>query len=728
MKASDSICLENADFRLIINPDCTAGSLIFKPTGEECLFTDKKYPLFSLTEKRPFNNEIKLAYPNKRMTFSADRVRMENDCLIVGFELVRFEAVIRVKITENYMSFRLERFLVRPEHFEGLCMDVPPVEEFRLLQLPVKKRSAFGEWLGVCHDERVAVGVLATSVYERIDNVKEDAYYLLCADAVRDIRLNGCEAALIVTAKERFLDRVERLERDYGMPNGVKSRRSDATERAAYWSANVNPQNVDTHIAYMKKCGFTNLLLYYPSVFAPSTLGERGYAGLGEYRIHPHFPNGFADLKHMLEHLKAEGITTGLHVLHSHIGLRSPYLTPEADHRIHLTRHFTLSEEITSDAVEIPVEENPRGAVMHEKCRVLRFGTELIRYEGYTTEPPYRFYGCERGYNDTVRHTHERGCIGGILDLSEFGAQSAYIDQNTSLQDEIAEKIAAAYAAGFEFMYFDGSEGTNPPYEFHVSGAQYRVYKRLDREPLFCTGAAKSHFGWHMLSGGNAFDVFPPEVFKEKLAEFPAEEAERMAMDFTVVNFGWWRYFAVTEPDMFEYGMKLAAAWNCPVTMMESVADFEKNPRTEDNFEVLRRWEDFRRKKLLTDERREALKDTQKEAILLVNENGEYEITEYHRIDGAAGGDARVTAYMFERSGENYVVCWHTTGEGTLRLPLSAKKFAYRDEFGEVPLTCEEEDGLSLLPLSGRRYFSSALSAEETEALFRSAVLTDKNG
>ena len=113
----------------------------------------------------------------------------------------------------------------------------------------------------------------------------------------------------------------------------------------------------------------------------------------------------------------------------------------------------------------------------------------------------------------------------GILDVSEFGATSVYINQKTSLQDEIAEKIAAIYDAGFQFFYFDGSEGVDPPFGINVALAQYRVFKRLKPQPLFAEGAAKTHFSWHMLSGGNAFDVFRPEVLKEETNKWPAEEA-----------------------------------------------------------------------------------------------------------------------------------------------------------------------------------------------------------
>lgn len=718
---SSEIIIENNRFKLTIDEKCRAVSLLYKPLNEECLFKDKKMPLFTLTEKRPFNNEIKLAYPNKRTTFNANRIRKEDNMLIIGFELILFEAVVKVKQTDDYISFKLEKFIVNEKNFEGLSMDVPPVEEFRLLQLPINKKSSFGEWLNVCFDEKSAINLLAVSPYERIDCVKEDKYYILTADASKDIKLTGCETALIVSSTDTLLNCIETVEKDYNLPNGVKSRRSSDINSSIYWSASVEPDNVDKHISYIKKFGFTKFLIYYPSLFA----GGPAYSGIGEYKINDNFPNGIDDVKKMIDKIKAEGITPGIHFLHTHIGFETSYLSPIADHRLNLTRYFTLAKILNKNDNIIYVEENPSNTVMHEKCRILKFGGELIKYTGYTEEPPYCFYGCERGYNGTYIKDFDIGTIGGILDVSEYLAQSVYINQNSSLQDEIADKIAAVYDAGFEFVYFDGSEGTNAPYEFHISNAQYKVYRKLGKEPLFCEGAAKTHFGWHMLSGGNAFDIFPNEVFKEKIAEFPSAEAEKMQNDFTRINFGWWNYNDKIQPDMYEYGNGIAAAWNCPVTVMENFEAFENNPRTEDICEILHRWEDVRKNNILTDEQRLMLKDTAKEHILLLNEDKKYEIAEYQKIKNAACGNQNVSAFIFNRKGKCYVVCWHNTGSGNLLLDCNVSDCRYENELGGPEISLETNNGKTVLPISGRKYFSSSLSKEQTVKLFENAIYTN---
>ena len=217
------------------------------------------------------------------------------------------------------------------------------------------------------------------------------------------------------------------------MPKGVRSRRSKEINSSIYWTRDISPQNVEQHISYMKKCGFTKAQIFFPAIFQ----SDVQYSGIGEYKINKNFPNGIEDLKEMLDRLKEEGIAPGLHILHTHIGFHTPYLTPSADSRINLTRFFTLAKPLLKTDDKIYVEENPCGAVMNEKCRVLNFGGELIHYDGYTTEWPYFFYGCKRGFNDTDVKECSKGTIGGILDISEYGAGSAYINQNTVLQDEI---------------------------------------------------------------------------------------------------------------------------------------------------------------------------------------------------------------------------------------------------------------------------------------------------
>ena len=95
------IILENKHFRLVLGGNCCPKSLMHKASGQECLISGEEMPLFSVTQPRPYNNEIKLAYPNQRTTFQANRVHQEGDRLIVGFEIIHYEAEIAVTVTDR---------------------------------------------------------------------------------------------------------------------------------------------------------------------------------------------------------------------------------------------------------------------------------------------------------------------------------------------------------------------------------------------------------------------------------------------------------------------------------------------------------------------------------------------------------------------------------------------------------------------------------------------------
>ena len=722
------VVIENEQFKLVIGSNAIAKSLVLKSNGEECLMPGKNMAVFSVTQERPYHNELKLGHPNRKTVFQADTVYRKGDQLIVGFELVPWEAVIRVKVTPSYVGFSLEGFLVAPDAYPAyLKITPPPATELCLLQLPVRNMKYFGEWLNVSWDDRVAVNVLGTDEYAYIDFEKCNGYHVLRANAVKDLRFEGTGAALIVSQPDKLLDNIAQIEDDFNLPKGVESRRRDIINASYYWTYNINPGNVDEHIKYAKMGGFRAMSIYYPAIE-----GFLSYDLIGDYEIDRKlYPGGKEDLIKMLDRIKAAGITPGLHFLHSHIGRNSRYVTPVPDHRLNILQTFNLSDDLGRTDTEVCVEQNPAGCTMAEGCRVLKVGTELISYENYTTVRPYKFTGCERGVNNTTINSLSRGATIGILDVSEFGATSVYVDQRTSLQDEIAEKIGNIYDAGFQFVYFDGSEGVNSPFGVNVPLAQFRVYKQLRPAPLFTEGAAKAHFSWHMLSGGNAFDLFSPEKLKEETRNWPAEEAPRMRQDFTRLNFGWMGYWLPgentvgTQPDQWEFVTSVAAAWDCPTSIWENLHAFVAHPRTTDNMEVMRRWEEVRAQRWLTDDQKTMLKNVHQEHHLLINEQDQFELVAYDEIP-VAGESGEVKAFIFQRQKDWYAVYWHISGNKQLEIPLTSSDITLYEKIGkEVPVSAGAGNRV-VVPLGDRRYIrANQLTREQLSDALKNARITE---
>ena len=715
------IAFETETFRLEVGTNAVARSLVVKATGEETIDSRDGLAMFSVTQDRPFNNEIKLMCPNKRTTYPANRVRRDGDRLVVGFETAPYEAVVRVNSGAGYVAFELEGFdCVRERTYGGLCMDIPPAARFRVLQLPVKHRENVGDWLNVVWDARAAVAVVGADPYAEVDHERRGGCEVLYADLARGMRLKGGRAAVVAGAgRDGFLAAMDGFERDFNLPRGVQSRRDPRLNASIYWTGDISPTNVDDHIAMAKRGGFRMMLVYFIAMTKAqhSNLSHSYYyRRLGDYDWNEAYPNGVDDLRGVLSKVKAAGITPGFHTLQTHIGCDSRYVTPVADPRLNLTRRFTVARPVAAegDPQEIEVLENPVDAPLYEKspgrtARVLKFGGELFSYVGYTTEPPYRFTVVRRGYWNTAHAAHPRGEIGGILDVSEFGGMSCYVDQTTDLQDEVAAKIAKIYDAGFEFCYFDGSEGVNPPCGVNVSLSQWRVVSRFAKPPVFTEGAAKSHFGWHLQAGANAFDMFHPEIFKDMIVKFPQTEAPLMRRDFTRVDFGWWTLYLPgqqyanirtigIQPDMWEFGTSRAAAWDCPTTVQIDLGRAARHPRIGDLMEVMRRWEDVRAKNWLTPEQKEMLKDPAREHHLYLNEAGGYELVEWRQIP--VGGERHspgLRAFLFERAGDRVVAYWHTSGRA---------RYALADGAGTVV----EAEGL--------KYFRTGLSAAAATEAF----------
>ena len=729
----DDVVIENSRFRLVVGADAIPKSLVVKETGRECLVRDESVPLFAVTQERPFNNEIKLIYPHKRTTYRANSLRREGDRLVVGFEIAPYGAEVEVVEKPEYVELKLKSFLVDHKlHYGSLKMDLPPVDSFRVAQLPLKEKKNFGEWLNVMWDDDAAVGVIATEPETFIDSERRGSHRILSAELRRGYHLKGGSAAIVAGAGEKdFLDCVDEVERAYGLPLGVESRRSDLINASMFWVSDLTPANVDKYLEYAKKGGFRLMLLYYTCFVKED--GSWSLDGNWDYR--PEYPNGREDVVKLLEKIKAAGIIPGIHFLHTHVGMKTRYVTPVADHRLNLTRRFRLAKEFADGDTELFVEENPIDAASYEGCRILRFGGELFSYEGFTTEWPFKFTGVKRGAWGTKAAAHPKGEFGGVLDMSEYGMpMSCYVDERTSLQDEIADKIAAVYSAGFRFVYMDGSEGVNAPYEYNVPYAQYRVWRKLKPAPILGEAAAKAHFDWHMLSGANAFDIFRPEVFKEKIVEFPQAEAPLMRQDMSRLNFGWWGFWCPkleaddsdkrpvtigTQPDMWEFGTSRAAAWDCPMTIQMYLLTLAKHPRVDDVFEVIRRWEDVRVKKWLTQEQKDELKSATQEHHLLVNEQGEYELVPVKMLETA---DKRIRGFVFKRNGDTWVAYWNAyAGDVEVEVSLPAEDVEVVREPGAVAEPVRQVDDGVAVPASHRRYLKTSLSESKVEEAFRTA-------
>ena len=696
--SSGGILLENREFSLRISQDGKAQSLIHKSTGQECLMQGTNTPMFVLTQYRPYNNELQLRFPAKKKGFPAKSVEQQGSRLRIRFELLDLVVTLNTKITDFYIAFQVEKI---EQDITGVLRPGRqyPADELWIAQLPVKTRANFGEWLNVMWDDQVAVNLLGTDPYAHIESEERPGYWLMQAGTADEVRHEGVGAALIVCRTGELMNRIDRLEQDYGLPRGVESRKRPEYPYSYFWVSDVNPKNIEDYIKYAKQGGFRTFTLYY-TTFAKTP---------GHYLFRDDYPNGMQDLKGVIKKIHDAGMLAGLHFHYNKTFGMDPYVTPKPDPRLFLRRGYTLSSPLDATATTIKVEENARGCRENAAENYLRIEDELVAYGDYTTERPYQFTGCKRGIFGTEAKAHIAGTKMGLL--GEVAGVIGVFDQRTSIQEEVAQRLAGIYdEAGFDYAYFDGAEDVPPPYWFNVSWAQWLTYKAFKNKPLFSEGACKSHFSWHILTRGNAFDVFEPEVLKAAVREHPGEEAPRIARDFTGCDFGWTGYVVPTanrigtQPDMLEYNTSRAAAWDCPFSFRPRLEELARHPRTADNMEVVRRWEEVRVRKWLSREQKEVLRKLDQEHILLVNEKGEFELVPYWEIKQAAGGNPLVHAFVLERQSRVYVVFWHGLSEGRLRIPVARSSVRLVRDLGKEELTFEQSGQEIVVPIGNRAY------------------------
>ena len=708
------VVIENAAVRLVIGADGAARSLIHKSTGEECRAAEVRTPICAITQYRPYDNENFLIYPAKPRVFPACRVERRGDRLYVGFEDTYDIAVIRLDIEDDYIGFSLERVDYRIEAY-GVKRQTE-IDEFALLRLPLRPRAHFGEWLNVVWDDRVAVNLLGTHPGTRIDAFPTAEATTLYAGLDAQVGLFGPGAALVVSSREGLLPAIGQIERDYDLPRCVESRR-DGSYRCAYYSLRgVTPENIDAHIEYARRGGFRTMRVYYVD-FARSC---------GHYGWREEYPGGMEDLRYVTDRIRAAGMIPGLHFHYSKVGVNDPYINGgHPDTRMNSVCELVLAEPAGAAATVLVVEGNTQGLRREEGRRLLHLGDELISYADCTTRPPYMLTGCRRGLHNSQPAAHAAGSRARLLDVDDWPL-FVRIDQNTGIQREIAGRLGRIYAeAGFRFVYFDGAEDVPMPYWYNVSRSQSVVYDVLRPAPLFAEGALKSHFGWHILSRGNAFDIFPPEYIRPAMKKYTLRCAARNAEDFTAVDFGWVNYLAPggatigMQPDMYEYIYCKALAWDAPVSLVGNLEELRRHPRTEDNLRVMERWERAKLADAFTPEQKERLKDPDREFFLFEDSQGRFELYPCRQL--TPNDESGVRAFLFRRGTKSCILYWHTSGEDQLRLTLPASRPTLTDDRGRR-IAFRREGRLCLLPAAGRAVLELDLPEEEAERLFLGAV------
>jgi len=225
-------------------------------------------------------------------------------------------------------------------------------------------------------------------------------------------------------------------------------------------------------------------------------------------------------------------------------------------------------------------------------------------------------------------------------------------------------------------------------------------------------------------------------------------------MDFTRIEFGWlFGLYDYIGPDVLEYVLSRAAAWDCPFSIRISPAQLAAHPRGEDCLDVIKIWEDARIENRLTGAQRRTLRTLElkdhrfvrvwdavmkqdwkntwmntefsdQEHHLFLNERGEYELVAIDEIPDVAGGFYK--AYSFQRTthlNDTYILLWAVKGGADLLIPIAPEQITAMRPFGKR-LPPRAEGDVAIVPVADRTYlFLADMPATQARQLLQRAKL-----
>lgn len=684
--ALPDITVENDRCRLVISPDGYAKSLVVKATGEECLMPEVRVPFATITQMRPYDNEYKLMLPAKPWTHPANRIVRDGDRLRIEFEDEFNILEVELRETADYVAFTPVKLGYRIEDFGN--KRATEIDELTFVQLPLKPRAHFGRLLNAVWDTSASVAMLATAPETHTDAQDgPGGAKVVLAGTDAGVKLLGTGAALVVEGDGRsgaLLDRIDAFERDFGLPRGVESRRDPLYAASYLFCGGITPANADSFIDVARQAGMRMMMISY-TAFSRSC---------GHYRWKAAYPNGLADLKGVTDRIRAAGMVPALHIHYNKVSTNDPYVVELADPRMSTAFEIVLAKDVGPDDDVIEVQGNPAKLWREDGRRIVWLGREIVSFAGIETSGPFRLTGCRRGVFGSRAAAHARGEYGRFVKVDDWPL-FIVVDQDTEIADEIAARLAEFVdGCGFRCIYYDGAEDVPMPFWYQVPRAQMRVAGRFARKPFANEGALKSHFGWHLLSRGNAFDTFLPERTRESMRKYVLRTARQDADDFSSVNFGWLSFrlpdtrlgkressiannYPVkvtigTQPDMYEFVASKAAAWNAPLSMQVSPPAAAKHPRAAEIFATVKRWEEVKLGRHLTEEQREMLKDTEREWFIwpLGFDPAKPELVEWRQL--TADSERPIRAFSYVRGGKAGIAYWSINGAETPEIELPA--------------------------------------------------------
>ncbi len=509
----------------------------------------------------------------------------------------------------------------------------------------------------------------------------------LIASVAREVSLGPVRMALMAGSADDIADRMQQAEELFGIPLGIRAKRSDAARGSYLMISGVSADNADQVIDWAQAGGFGSILLLH------GTWGHFGH----HYAVPESlWPGGATQLHEVVERAHQAGLLVGAHMFSSKVPKRNAWIDEGVVDKFWEDTSLTLAEPLSADADRLVTTEPPARWPVTTGTRDIRINGELMTYTELSLEEPFGFTGLARGAYGTSPAAHQAGAqVAHVLTDESRGI--FIINQNTDLLGLHTADIARTYnAADFDWIYFDGAEDVHNPRWFTTSNAQMAVIEKLEREPAIVQMAAGGPFSWHLATRTGQRDYFWVSMsYKDEIDDAVARSWPRAQNAMAVADLGWFplrppaEHVRGTQIDDVEYLCARALATDSAYSILTSVRRMAEVPTLDAMLYIMSRYEHHKFAGTFDEDVKQRLRTPRQDFMLIERPDAEPRIVPAREMPYVGGTSHLVRAMVAQPIDGVTTIALDPVGlPASLEFSLDPRRLEFTDYKGDP---CEVE-------------------------------------